>query len=261
MATKAPAKTAPAKKTSTAVAVKKPSGGAVVDIQAQLRKQAEELAGKVAPASGITIQVSQAKEFKFPDGTKSDEFQCVILDFVSANFFYEGEYDKDNISPPACFALGSNPLQLVPSDNSPVKQSDECKGCPMNEFGSAGKGKACKNTRVLAVLPPDATEDTPIWLLKVSPTAIKAYDSYVRSVASAFQMPPVSVVTTVSFDEGSDYPSLRFGDPQPNENLAVHFGRQEEARKLLETEPDVSQYGAQQAAKAPKRPAAKSARR
>ena len=76
-----------------------------------------------------------------------------------------------------------------------------------------------------------------------------------------FQMPPVSVVTTVSFDEGSDYPSLRFGDPQPNENLAVHFGRQEEARKLLETEPDVSQYGAQQAAKAPKRPAAKSARR
>ena len=182
----ATAKTA-TKKTSTAVAVKKT--GAVVsitEIQNQLKAQAAAINEKVAPASGITIQVSQSKEFKFPDGTKGDEFECVIVDFTSVNFFYEGEYDKDNITPPACFAVGNNPLQLVPSDNSPNKQNDTCKGCPMNEFGSAGKGKACKNQRLLAVLPPDATEDTPIWLLKVSPTAIKAFDSYVRSVASAF---------------------------------------------------------------------------
>lgn len=254
MATKAPA----AKKTSTAVAVKKPTGGAIVSIQEALKKQAQELNEKVAPASGITIGVTQAKEFRLPDGQKVDELQVVIVDFTSANYFYEGEYDKDNIQPPACFAIGTNPLNLVPSDNSPAKQNDTCKGCPMNEFGSAGKGKACKNTRVLAVLPPDATEDTPIWLLKVSPTAIKGFDSYVRSVASTFQMPPISVVTTVSFDPNSDYASLRFGDPQPNENLAAHFNRQDEARKLLAEEPDVSQYGAQQA-KPAKRPQAKAA--
>lgn len=254
----ATAKTA-TKKTSTAVAVKKT--GAVVsitEIQNQLKAQAAAINEKVAPASGITIQVSQSKEFKFPDGTKGDEFECVIVDFTSVNFFYEGEYDKDNITPPACFAVGNNPLQLVPSDNSPNKQNDTCKGCPMNEFGSAGKGKACKNQRLLAVLPPDATEDTPIWLLKVSPTAIKAFDSYVRSVASAFQMPPVAVVTKVSFDENSDYPSLRFGDPQQNDNLAVHYARQEEAKKLLEAEPDVSQYAAAPA-KPNKRPQPKAA--
>ena len=257
--TKPAAKAAPAKSKSTAVAVKKTGSiVSVAEIQARLKEQAAALADKVAPASGITIQVSQSKEFKFPDGTKADSFECVIVDFVSANYFYEGAYDKDNITPPACFAIGSNPLQLVPSDNSPNKQNDTCKGCPMNEFGSSGKGKACKNSRVLAVLPPDASDDTPMWLLKVSPTAIKAFDSYVRSVASTFQMPPVAVVTTVSFDENCEYPSLRFGDPQANENLGVHYARVAEAGELLATEPDVSQYEAAQTAKAPaKRPAAK----
>lgn len=255
----APAKkTASAAKPSTAVAVKKPSGGAIVSIQETLKKQAQELNDKVAPASGITIGVTQAKEFRLPTGEKVDELQVVIVDFTSANYFYEGAYDKDNISPPACFAIGTNPLQLVPSDNSPAKQNDTCKGCPMNEFGSSGAGKACKNTRVLAVLPPDATEETPVWLLKVSPTAIKAFDSYVRSVAAAFQMPPIAVVTTLSFDPNSDYASVRFSDPQPNENLAAHFGRQDEARKLLAEEPDVSQYGAAPA-KPAKRPVAKTA--
>lgn len=264
MATKPAAKKTASKSTAIAIATKK-TGGAVVsvaEIQAQLKAQVEALNGKVAPASGITIQVSQSKEFKLPDGTKADELELVILDFVSSNVFYEGEYDKDNISPPACFAIGENPLALVPSDNSPLKQANECKGCPMNEFGSSGKGKACKNTRVLAVMPAEANDETPIWLLKVSPTAIKAFDSYVRSVAATFQMPPVAVVTKVSFDENSDYPSLRFGDPQPNENLSVHVARQEEAKTLLQTEPDVSQYGAAQEKKAPpRRPASKTARR
>jgi hypothetical protein len=248
---------------STAVAVKKTGQLAdVKSIQEALKKQAADLANKVAPASGITIQVTQSKQFKFPDGNTADTFQGVIVDFVSANLFYEGAYDKDNIQPPACFAIGESPLTLVPSDNSPVKQSDQCKGCPMNDFGSAGKGKACKNTRVLAVLPPDADADTPIWLLKVSPTALKRFDSYVRSVASAFGMPPVAVVTTFGFDEGSDYASLTFSDPQANENIAICYERQEEAKKLLFTEPDVSQFQAEQPkGKAPAKKVAAGGRR
>jgi hypothetical protein len=228
---------------STAVAVKKPSG-AVVSIQEQLRKQAADLNSRVAPASGITIGIGQDKTFKLPDGRKADTLEVVIVEFTSMNVFYEGAYDKDAISPPACFAIGYNPINLAPSANAPARQADSCKSCPMNEFGSAGKGKACKNMRVLAVLPPDADADTPLWLLKVSPTAIKNFDAYVRNVASAFQMPPVSVVTTVSFDDAVDYASVRFSDPVPNEKLETHFGRIEEAKTLLETEPDTSQYEA-----------------
>lgn len=130
----------------------------------------------------------------------------------------------------------------------------------MNQFGSAptGAGKACKNTRVLAVMPPDADDDTEIWTLKVSPTAIRAFDGFVAGVNRAFQLPPVGVVVTVGFSDAKDFPSLEFTDPQLNENVAVHFGRQDEAREMLMREPDVSSFGAEKpAAKAPARKVAR----
>ncbi len=256
MATKKPA--APAKTTGTALAVKKAVGGQVVDIRAQLAKEVADMASRVGAPGGDAIRITQDKKFEFPDGTKSNgPINLVIVDFVSMNQFYDGPYDKDNISPPACFAIGSNPTALVASDNSPVKQSAGCAACPMNQFGSDGKGKACKNGRVLAVLPPGATADTPLWILKVSPTALKSFDAYVTSVVRSFQLPPVSVITEISFDDSVTYASLRFGDPQPNDNLEACFARKEEAMARLLTEPDVSQYEAP----APQKKAAMPARR
>lgn len=249
------------KTTSTAVAVKKSTSTAVVNIQDALRKQAEANASRVEPGSGKSIRIGQDKSFTLPDGTKTREsLQLVVVDFVSRNEYYEGAYNKDDITPPNCFAIHPEPKQLAPSDNSPDKQCDDCASCPMNQFGSAptGAGKACKNTRVLAVMPPDADDDTEIWTLKVSPTAIKAFDGFVAGVNRAFQLPPVGVVVTVGFSDAKDFPSLEFTDPQLNENVAVHFSRQDEAREMLTREPDVSSFGAEKpAAKAPARKVAR----
>jgi hypothetical protein len=200
------------------------------------------------------------QKFVLPDGTKTaDPIELVVIDFVSRNEFYEGAYDKDNITPPGCFAIHPEPKMLVPSANSPNKQCDDCNSCPNNQFGSAGAGKACKNTRLLAVLPPDATEDTPLWLLKVSPTALKSFDGFVAGVARTFQMPPMAVVVTVGFNDAEDYPNLTFTDPRPNENLEACFARQDEAKDMLTREPDVSNYAAP--AKKVSKPAAKPAGR
>lgn len=248
----APAKTA-AKTTaskSTAVAVQKPSGGAVVSVQEMMAAQLAALQGKTAPVGGNMIRVTQDKQFILPDGSKTPgPLQLVIVDFNSRNTFYEGAFDKNNISPPACFAIGDIPLKLIPSENSPVKQADSCAECPMNAFGSAGTGKACKNSRMLAVLPPDADEDTPMWTLAVSPTAIKGFDGFVKNVQRMFSVPPVGVVAEVSFDENETYARLKFGDAEPNGNAAVHLSRLEEAKELLAVEPDVSSFGQQPAKK------------
>lgn len=233
----------PAAKTSTAVAVKKPSSANIVSIQEALKAQAAAVSEKVAPASGNAIRVTQDKQFLLPDGTKTPgPLELVIVEFVSKNSFYEGSYDPKAITPPACFAIGANPLKLVPSKNAPIGQATDCGSCPMNQFGSAGAGKACKNSRILAVLPPDADENTPLWTLTTSPTANKGFDGYVGGVARVFQMPPIGVVTTVSFDENETYAKLVFGNPQPNANVADHFGRQGEAKDMLMAEPDVSSF-------------------
>lgn len=238
---------------STALAVKKATGGQLVDIKAQMAAELADLADRTAPAGGDKIQLKN-KQFCLPDGAKVDELQVVIVDFIATNNFYEGVYDPKNIVPPTCFAIGQIPTALVPSDNAPVKQSDACGTCPMNQFGSSGDGKACKNMRRLAVLPPDADADTPLLILDVSPTGLKSFDGYVRSAASKFHMLPIGLVTTVTFDPGVDYPSLRFGEPQPNENMEAHWGRRGEALERLSQEPDVSGY------EAPPKPGARGAK-
>lgn len=247
-----------AAKTGTAVAVKKAVGGSLVDIKAQMAAEVAALASRVGAPGGDAIKVTQDKKFELPDGTKHTELRVVVVEFVSANSFYEGAYDKDNISPPACFSIGISPTTLVPSENSPLKQADACSACPMNQFGTAGNGKACKNGRVLAVLPPDGDAETPLAILKVSPTALKAFDAYVTTIARQFGMPPVGVTTLVTFDDNVTYASLRFGEPEPNENLAVHFGRKAEAMERLMTEPDVSQF---QSAPPPKKAVAQARRK
>ena len=256
----ATAKKTAAAKTGTAVATRKASTGAVADIKAALTAQAAADAARVAPSTGKQIRITQDKSFVLPDGTKTrDPLQLVVVDFVSRNMYYENGYEKDNIVPPNCFAISPEPRGMVPSDNSPDKQHETCKGCAWDEFGSAptGRGKACKNTRLLAVLPPDADEDTELWTLSVSSTGLKSFDSFVAGVNRAFSMPPMGVVVTVSFSDASTYPSLEFSDPQPNENLEVAYARRAEAREMLMVEPDVSNFGKEAPAKAA--PARKSA--
>lgn len=228
---------------STAVAVKKATSGNIVSIQEALKAQAGAMAGRTAPATGSAIRVTQDKQFLLPDGTKTPgPLELVIVDFTSKNLFYEGAYDAKNITPPACFSIGNDIKTMLPSKNAPLPQAADCNSCLMNQFGSAGDGKACKNSRVLAVLPPDADEDTPMWILATSPTANKGFDGYVGQVARVFEMPPIGVVTTVSFDPSVTYAKLLFTNPQPNSAVGVHFARQDEAKAMLAVEPDVSGF-------------------
>lgn len=233
----------PAAKASTSVAVRKPNAGGVTSIKEALMTQAAGIKERIAPAAGNKIVLSKKDGFVLPDGTKTPgPLELVVVDFLTYHAFYETNYDPNNITPPGCFAIGTDPRNMTPSANSPNAQSDSCQGCPMNEFGSSGNGKACGNTRLLAVLPPDATADIPLWKLAVSPTALKGFDGYVANVARVFGVPPVGVVTTVSLNENTEYPQLLFSNPQENPNLEVHFARQGEAREMLMTEPDVSAY-------------------
>jgi len=228
-------------------ALTKTSASAIVDIRAKLASQVAVLGERTAPASGIAIHIGQNKEFRFPDGSKGTSFEAVIVDFISVRNLYPETYNAKAIKPPICFAIGTNPRNLVPSKNSPEIQSQACSVCPNAEYETALNGKggqACKEGRKMALLPADMKADSPIWTLTVSPTALKAFDSYVMSVAGAFQMPPLGVVTKIAFNDAFDYPTLTFGEPAPNEQVGEALRRQSEATKLLNTEPDVSGYAA-----------------
>jgi len=256
-------------KPSTAVAVKKSTS--VVSVQEMIATQLAALSGKTAPGSGNKIRVTQDKQFILPDGTKTPgPINAIILDFTSKNVWYENDFDKNSIVPPNCFAINDLPSQLVPSPNSPDKQGDEngmCAGCPQNAWGSGKNGgKACKNMRELALIVPSAENspaDAPIWTIQTSPTAIKDFDGYVKNVQRTFGVPPVGVMTRISFDENQTYARLVFDDAVPNEDLAECLGRIDEAKEILAIEPDVSSFGQVQPSRkaAPARRAPATARR
>lgn len=226
----------------TATAVAKAKINLPVDVNAAMQQEVADIQKRISAPSGDRIMVTQGKTFKLPSGEELDELEAIVVDFAAANFYYTEAFDRNNITPPVCFSLGLEPAGLEPSANSPDKQCDACAGCWANQFGSAGKGKACQNTRMLALLTPDADAESPLYILKVSPTAIKSFDAHVSKVASSFQMPVRAVVTKLSFSPDSDFPTLRFSVLRPAEKDLVMLaqGRLEEARKRLLTEPDVS---------------------
>ena len=226
---------------TTAVAKKKPAAStavAVVDYEAELARMQEKLG---AP-SGNKIKVTQAKSFELTDGSEVESLDLVIVDFISRNEYYEGAYNPKEITPPVCVAIHPIPTEMAPAAESPDKQCETCAACPMNQFGSKGAGKACKNTRLLAVLPPDATADTPIQLLSVAPTAIKGFDRFISHLATAHKKLPAMVVVTVGFSPSVDHSQLVFSDPAPLEKdvAAMMLSRREEAMKLLTVVPDMT---------------------
>lgn len=263
MASKKPAAT------GTAVATRSNTG--MVSVQEMMKAQLAKLKDKTAPSSGNTIRVTQDKQFILPDGsTTPGPLQVIVLDFNTQHTFYAGRFVKGQPNPPICFAISDVARGLTPSPNAPQPQSDSCDTCPMNEYGSGddGKSKACKNARVLAVLPPDADESTPVWLLRTSPTAIKAWDAYAKGVDRMFGVPPAGVITSVGFDENQTYATLTFSDAQPHENVvAVSKAKMDEAQELLFQEPDTTERAPAKAAPrpavkaAPRRPAVAGARR
>lgn len=227
------------------------------DINKEMADEVARLQSRLSAPSGDRIQVTQGKTFKLPNGQEIDgPLPAVIIDFVAANYFYEQAYSRDQVSPPTCFALGMEPAGLTPSPNSPDVQSPACTSCWANQFGSSGKGKACQNTRLLAVIPTDADADTPIWVLRVSPTAIRAFDGYVSTIARKYGAAVRAVVTNIDFSGDADYATLRFNDAGPvsKDLLMLAQSRKEEALNRLLTEPEITQ-AAEAPAKSKKAPA------
>lgn len=231
------------KAASNAVAIVKAKEHLPAELKAQMDAEVAALQKRISAPSGDRIQITQAKTFKLPNGLEVDELEGIVVDFVAANYYYDVPFDRQNITPPKCFAIGLEPASLVPSANSPDAQCESCGKCWANQFKSAdnGRGKACANTRLLALLPLDADEETPLWVLKVSATGTKSFDGHVAAVAQSYGLPVRGVVTKITFSDET-YASLRFSTVGgAGEDLfMLAQSKKEAALSRLQTEPDVT---------------------
>lgn len=247
-----------------------------------LAKWDEELAKQAAIAAGMESGVGTGAFFSLKAGMltfagspfPNNEMACIVLDGVMENKYYEGKYVEGVASSPKCFAFGRDEATMAPHQvcvDAGSAVSDQCKGCPMNEWGSAevGKGKACGNSRRLAMIPagsfdnsgrlaliddPEHYKGAEIAFMRLPVTSVKGYAAYVTQLASTLKRPPFGVVTRVKVvpDQQTQF-KVTFSALQavPDALMAEVMERHKEAMGTIEFP-----YSAYEAAPAG-RPAAK----
>lgn len=207
-----------------------------LDLTEQIRKDLESIGSQVETTAIERIRMS-GRGFTTPDGETGATIKGVIIDFATAHTHYPGAYDPDNPTPPNCFATSKVLTELKPDPAAPEPQADNCLICPKNQFESGvGKSKACKNTRVIALMQENATEDSPIWMLSVPPSSLKFFDTYVSStLRGRHNITPGCVVTEIFMDAKFDYAAPRFKIDRKlsDEEIQFYWGRRSEADSLL----------------------------
>ncbi len=163
------------------------------------------------PLGGAPIISTRGKKFKIGDTVLKAPLNCIVVGTSFENRWFDKEYDPDDPGSPACCAVGEvgKESQMKPQDNSPVKQSETCQGCPKSQFGTAdkGRGKACGNYRRVALIGlTDSRPEPQPMLIKIPPTGIKKFSAYVKQVASVADRPLHGVITSLDFDENQDWP-------------------------------------------------------
>ena len=137
----------------------------------------------------------------------NNSLDCVILAGPVERLYYDSRYDPTKIVGPKCFAIATTATGMGPSAAVADPMHKECEGCPQNEWGSAsngGKGKACRETRRLLLLPadsiasPSAVQAAEVVALRPPVTSIRAYTTYIQTIAATLRRPSLGVVTTIA---------------------------------------------------------------
>lgn len=180
----------------------------VVRWDEELARQAKEVAALERPSlSNISLRsgVMMLNGMQVP----GNKLQCVIIASAFQNRFYKDRFDANNPSSPVCFSLSPTGVDMVPHADSVDVQSESCEDCPQYKWGSdplGGRGKACKATRRLALLPAsalaggldNAVKQAEMAVLTVPVTSGKNWANYVNSIAVEFQRPPWGMLTEIT---------------------------------------------------------------
>ena len=211
---------------------------ALVDIKEKIKAEMETLRDTVPAPSGRNIS-TKGKVFTLPDG-RSDQgpIKAVILDHRNYYRYYTKPYDPQNPQAPQCFAISKELEGMGPHSDAHEPQAETCAECAMNQWGSAptGRGKACRNTVRLAIVPPDATVDDEPMILTVSPTGLKSWATLANGLQALGKL-PIQVVTEISFDEHAAYPSLVFKPLEAHDRIEDFWQLREKAQTLLDQPP------------------------
>lgn len=209
-----------------------------------------ELLKKQLAAANERVGQSDAKRVKItiagfvdPSGSTGPELDVTVIDYTLIHAYYDKPYDADLIIPPVCYANNRIFMELGPHPDAPKPQNPTCGSCAMNRFKSApnGKAKACRNSRLLAIVPSNNIEGAPMWTFSVAPTSTSRWDNYCKELMR-HNLTPMFARTKMTFEVAGTYakPVIELIEPLDKTGTAAAISRLDEARELLDMVPDWS---------------------
>lgn len=244
---------------------KKP-GTALTNWRDSMADAAQKQAAMEQSSGGGKFFSMRAGVLKYDDvALPGNQIACVILHGIYENVYYAEKFDADNKTPPTCFAFWDDdyedemqPHEDVDKEDCFERQNDVCDGCPMNEWGSAdkGKGKACSNRRRLAVIPAGTYvsqgknkglelkmfdeekpfKDADLAYMKLPVTSVKHYSAYVREISEQLGRPTWGVFTNITVEpheKNQVAVSFELLEEIPDELMDIIFKRHQEAKDAI----------------------------
>jgi len=233
---------------------------------------AEQQASAEGIGAGWPFVSTQGGFFSVGDDKFGKEMDVVIVAVGSRNLYYgEEKFDRDNIKPPICFAIGIGSEEMAPPKDVKTRelldvQSETCEGCWANAFGTNDRGgKACGNYRRLAVIPalqesdltPGALTKNSGAILQIPPSSLKNWRAYLNVLDKA---PTQAIITTITLEDDQKTqfqmhftPKSQIATSFKDPRMTAVMGRRKDAVEQLRTYPNL----APPEPKKPKKPARK----
>lgn len=185
----------------------KVQGTAIVSWKDKMAMVTARAAATEAPKGGFLSFKSGRLSYD-DNAIPGDKLNVVVIDFVLENGIFREKYNALKPASPMCYALGREEDELMPHEFCEEPQHTDCGSCPNNEWGSdpdGGRGKACKNTRRIGVIPADAIlkgveaiKKSNVVMCKLPVTSIKIFSKFVNQVTRVLNRPPFGVIVELS---------------------------------------------------------------
>ena len=174
----------------------------------------EKMAAVVAQAASSEAPKGGFLSFKGGNISYDDQLipgntmDVIVVDFLLENGIFRDKYNANKPASPMCYAIGRDEESLKPHQDCEEPQHTDCETCPNNEWGSdpeGGRGKACKNTRRIAMIPADCLKNgvegirkAGTVMCKLPVMSVKNFSTFINQCTKAMELPPFGVVVRMN---------------------------------------------------------------
>ena len=207
---------------------------AVVSIEEQIKQQLalqqQKMAQMQVGANLISFKGGQLIVDGLP--VPGGEAEVIVLAQQGERSYYEGAFDPSKPQVPACYSFDG----IAPHPEASDPQNATCEGCPQNEWGSKGKGKACREGTRVAVLPASAPLDSaPMYQCSFPITSMGSVKDFFSRCANSGKLSGQFITQLKVVPDAKSFFKASLAPKQlaENQDLVVLLERVETARKQL----------------------------